>query len=81
MTSKHEIKQWLDEGIKKKATHCIIVCDTFNYEDYPVYVMPAQSSREIAEQYNSSAMQKVMEVYDLRKDIFEQLGQERVFNY
>ncbi len=81
MTLKHEIKEWLGIGKQKGATHVIVVCDTFNYEDYPVFVMPAQSSREVAEQYDNKSMQKVMEVYDLQKDIFEQLAQERVFNY
>ena len=34
-----EIKGWLDEGRKRKdITHMIVVCDTWDHEDYPVYV-------------------------------------------
>jgi len=81
MTTKHDIKEWLDLGIERGATHVIVVCDTFSYEDYPVYVMSTQNSRDVAKQYDGTNMQKVIEVYDLKKDIFEQLSQPRIMNY
>jgi len=79
-TSREEIEDWFKEGKKEKATHMIVVCDTFDYEDYPVY---AHGDAECMEKYkanNNENMQRVMEVYDLRKDMKEQLNENRVFN-
>jgi len=79
-TSVKEIERWFDEGVKQGATHMIVVCDTFDWEDYPKYVMPGQNAREVSEHLGE--MQKLMECYKLdpeRKK--EQLSAFRVFNY
>jgi len=45
-------------------THMVVVCDSFDYEDYPVYTSdPAATVKK----YEAKSMQRVMEVYDLRK--------------
>lgn len=75
--NKEDIKEWLEEGKNKKATHVIILCDTYDYEDYPVFV----SSQEQAKNYKPGNMQKVMEVYNLEMDFDQQLSQYRAFNY
>ena len=46
-TTKQEIKEWLLEGLKTKSTHVITVCDTFDHEDYPVYVKPGGNVKDI----------------------------------
>jgi len=75
------IRGWLEEGIKRGATHMIVVCDTFDYEDYPSYVMPGEDVREEASTYDGKNMQRVMEVYSLSQDIEAQLQERRAFNY
>jgi hypothetical protein len=30
-TTKEDISQWFDEGVKKGATHMLVVTDTFDY--------------------------------------------------
>jgi hypothetical protein len=37
VTSKQQISDWFDEGVKNNATHMIIVCDTYEHDDYPVW--------------------------------------------
>lgn len=37
-TTKKIIAEWIESGLEKKATHMIVVCDTFDHTDYPVYV-------------------------------------------
>lgn len=37
-TTTDMIREWLEEGKKEKATHVIIVCDTFDWEDFPINV-------------------------------------------
>jgi len=63
-----DLKEWFDEGVKAKATHMIVVCDTFDYEDYPVYVKPGQDARAAtAAENDGEHMKRVMEVYNLSK--------------
>ncbi len=79
--SKFQIRKWLNNGMTMEATHVIVVCDTFDWSDYPVYVMAGQDARKLKEEYDGKSMQKVMEVYKLSMDIEEQLAQTRSFNY
>lgn len=78
--SKATIRQWLLEAQKENATHCIIVCDSFDYEDYPVPVLKSQSVSERLKEFTFENMQRVMEVYDLRKPLEPQLAQGREYN-
>lgn len=80
-----EIHEWLMRGKREGATHVIIVCDTFEWEDYPVYVKPDENAPAKVEEYRGKSMQKVMEVYNLALDIDAQLkeykaGQSRAWH-
>lgn len=79
--SKETIRGWLKCGKEKSATHMIVVCDTYDHTDYPVYVGLDANVREIEAQYNMKNMQRVMEVYNLSLDFEAQLNQYRAFNY
>jgi hypothetical protein len=76
-----DIKQWFEEGVGEGATHMIVVCDTYDHEDYPVFVKEGEDVREKEKSYNHREMQRVMEVYNLRMDMGDQLNQHRAFNY
>lgn len=79
MTSKEEIQGWIKRGQDQGATHMIVVCDTYDWEDYPVYVMPNEDIHKQIASYSGPNMQRVMEVYNLQKDINTQLNQYRAF--
>lgn len=72
-TTKELIRSWLMEGKRKGATHVVVVCDTFDHDDYPVYVLATEDAQEVVDQYNGPNMQKVMEVYRLDDPLDEQL--------
>ena len=80
-TTQDDIRRWLKEGKNKNATHVIVVCDTWDYEDYPIYVKKDENVREIYDEHNGKNMQKVMEVYNLSLDIEKQLNEGRSFNF
>jgi hypothetical protein len=65
-TTQSDVTRWLSDGVAKGAAHMIVVCDTFSYEDYPVYVMPNETLGDMRSKYSVS-MQRVMEVYDLMR--------------
>lgn len=77
MTTKEDIRGWFERGVEEGATHMIVVCDTFDHEDYPVYVRPDQISQVVYEEYEGKNMQRVMEVYDLSDDMESQLSERR----
>lgn len=75
-----DIRGWLENGKNQKdITHLIVVCDTFDYDDYPVYVSSKQNVREVFDEYDDKNMQRVMEVYSFRRDVDAQLNQHRAF--
>lgn len=80
-TTREDIKGWLERGKTKGASHMLVVCDTYDWSDYPVFVMPGEDAHEKGKQNNGPNMTKLMEVYNLSKDWDEQLGQHRSFNY
>jgi len=78
-TSKQDIREWLERGKAEGATHVIVVCDTFDHEDYPVFVKPGENIRDRVR--SPGEMQRVMEVYAIHDDWDKQLNQFRCFNY
>jgi hypothetical protein len=73
-----DIKRWLESAKKEKAKYMIVMCDTFNWEDYPVN---CKTAKECTEKYNNpGSMQKVMEVYDLSLNLEKQINEGRSFN-
>lgn len=87
-TTQQTIRDWIDRpnyssyyAQFKDATHMLVVCDTFDWEDYPVFVMPDHDVKTEYNKYNGPNMQKVMEVYNLKMDIETQLNQHRVMNF
>lgn len=79
-TTRDEIREWLERGKAQGATHMIVVCDTYDYEDYPVFVMPGEDVKAKHAEYNGQNMQRVMEVYSYARDLEEQLAAPRVHN-
>lgn len=80
-TDANKIRRWLVAGKRKRATHVIVVCDTFDHTDTPVYVAPGQDARAVSDAESRKPMQRVMEVYNLAMDIDAQLKEYRAFNY
>lgn len=80
-TTQSDIRDWLERGKKKGATHMLVVCDTFDWSDYPVFVMPHEDARKVADDNNGRNMTKLMEVYKISDDWNKQLSEHRSFNY
>lgn len=78
-TSKQDISGWFDHGILNKHDFMIIVCDKFDWQDYPVYCKRNEFNLK-HKQYNGQNMQQVIEVYDLSLDKDSQLNQGKCMN-
>ncbi len=78
MTTPSDIRRWLRDAETKGSTHVIVVCDTYDHEDYPVFVTATTQEaldRKIAE--SSGSMQRIMEVYAMHLPIEAQLQEHR----
>ncbi|MDP3710616.1 MAG: hypothetical protein Q8R29_02715 [bacterium] len=82
-TTKEDIRGWFEDGVKKGATHMIVVCDTYDHEDFPVYVMPGESVHKEFDKHREPNihMEKVMEVYSLDVDMEFQLNERMAFHF
>ncbi len=80
MTTRDEIREWFEHPWIQGPTHMIVVCDTYDWEDYPVYVKPTESPREVLNSYINDSMSKVMEVYSYSLDIESQLAEHRAWH-
>jgi len=82
MTSIQEISKWFDSGVKDGYTHMVIMCDTFDWEDYPQYFTFSENVdiHKKIKKLNQN-MQTVMEVYKLSEDKRKQLKEKISLNY
>lgn len=78
-TSKETIRAWLKEGKKNGCTHMIVVCDTWDHTDSPIYCESPEKTLEQIEKMNT-VLFRLMEVYDLRLDLGNQLSEHRAMH-
>jgi hypothetical protein len=64
-----------DGGLSDGSMFMVVVCDTFDHEDYPVYAKDETECRKQLADHHGKNMQRVMEVYDLRLDKSAQIGE------
>lgn len=81
--TREDIRGWIKRCQEEGATHMIVVCDTWDYEDYPVPVMPNEVVEERADYYRNASMQNVMEVYSFtgKHTIEDQMAERRAIHY
>ena len=75
------IKGWLKEAIVKGSKYMLVVCDTFDGGDYPVY---CETAEKALSEYNSAVkgenMKRLMECYDMSIDVEIQLQEHRAIH-
>lgn len=85
MVTRNEIKSWLTNGgyfaveRPENCSHMLVVCDTFDWSDYPVFVLRGQDVNEKIKEYSKN-MQKVMEVYSYDLPLQQQLDSQKAWN-
>ena len=79
MTTRDELRLWFDEGVAQGASHLVIATDTWDWEDFPIYVRADQDVSAIVQKHQADEATRVMEVYDLGADRAEQLEARRTW--
>jgi hypothetical protein len=80
VASKEDIKRFFKRFNKNIHSHMLVVCDTYDYDDYPVFVLKTENVLKLIGKYNEKSMQKVIEVYSGDIDFEKQLHEERSWN-
>lgn len=75
-TTQEDIARWL-RNAPDGSSHMLVVCDTYDYEDYPVYV---KGREEYESKFPLDSMQRLMEVYDLGVSHKDQLNEHRAMH-
>lgn len=79
-TSKEDIRRWLEYALKEGSQFMIVVCDDFDYKDYPINCKDAKECKAEYTNHDGINMQRIMQVYDLSIPIDEQLKEKRAFH-
>jgi hypothetical protein len=78
--TRQDIEDWWDEGFRNGATHLIVVCDTYDYDDYPIWVLLDEDVGEIVNRVRSRPLARIMEVYSYALDREYQLNEHRAWH-
>lgn len=76
-TIREDIEGWIAHGTQEGRRYMLVVCDTFDHVDYPVYASTAEQARDHVT--HPGSMQRVMEVYDLNAPLGPQLTARRAW--
>lgn len=79
-TTRTMIENWLRRGQQQGAIYMLVICDTYDWDDYPVFVSNEEDLNQTAQRYNGANMQKVMECYKITDDWQSQLAKPRCWN-
>jgi hypothetical protein len=52
---------WVSDGKANGHKYLIVVCDSFDYEDYPVYCDTDVELEQKTQYYRTASMQRIME--------------------
>lgn len=77
--SRGDIEYWLDEAKRQGARYLIVGLDPFDYENFPIYIMPEQEIWDRLDGLRRSG-NSFDEVYDLSLDIDMQLRESRAMH-
>lgn len=76
-----EIKSMVEKGYAMDdCTHIIIVCDTYDYNNYPVFVIRGRDIHAEIERIKGESMQRVDEVYSTDLSIESQMAERRAWH-
>ena len=66
--TRKDVNHWIDTAKKSGYKYIISVCDTFDYDDYPVYCDDDTKLISTHHRYDGVNMQKVNEIIRINDD-------------
>jgi hypothetical protein len=79
--NRNEVDEWIDTARKDKMKFIISVCDTYDWEDYPVYCKDKKELLEVYNNYDRVNMQKINEIIQVEENsVTEKLSIHNIQN-
>lgn len=75
--TRQDLESWFEAGVADGKGYMVVICDTFDHEDYPCYFDDHDAAKSKAS--CPGEMQRTMEVYDLKSDMGEQMNMRRAW--
>ena len=77
--SREDVDRWIVQAKKDKMKYIISVCDTFDWDDYPVYCKNEKELEEKRVEYSNKSMQRINEVITIEEDgtVTEPIGNQK----
>jgi len=66
--SREDVDRWIELAKEKKYKYIISVCDTFDWDDYPVLCKDKEELQKKFPEYNGTNMQRVNEIIRINED-------------
>ena len=66
--TRKNVNRWIDTAKKKGCKYIISVCDTFDWDDYPVYCEDLNRLILDVDKYDGVDMQKINEIIRINDD-------------
>jgi hypothetical protein len=80
--TKNDLIRWFESGVEDGNLRMVVWCDTYDFEDYPVYTdLTGDDLKRWTSMENGQNMKRLMEVYDLTADMDAQMSERRAFHY
>jgi len=81
VTSKEYLKDRLYSGKGKGYSHMVVVCDSWDYTDFVVYVKESENFDDRLKKYRGlETLYRIMEIYNYSMDLDYQLNEYRAFH-
>ncbi len=79
--SRNDVDRWISIARENKSEFIISICDTWDYEDYPVYCDDIEELRKRYTEYAAKDMQKINEVIRVprKKPAIENLSMDELW--
>lgn len=76
--SRKDVDRWIQTAKDDKCKYIISVCDTWDWDDYPVYCKDLKELQKSIPRYDNTNMQRINEIIEIDGDtVTENLGTYR----
>lgn len=67
--TRQDVDRWIEKAKENKDEYIISVCDTWDYDDYPVYCKDLESLKTSYSRYNGENMQRINEIIRIKNGV------------
>jgi len=83
VASRTDVDRWIATAKEEGNKFIISVCDTFDYDDYPMYAKDEKELEKKKEEVRNASMQRINEVITINEDgsVYECEHKEKWWNH